>query len=235
MICAACGATNSDSADWCGQCYATLAAEVPTPPPAASPPDAPSPADSEPGERASPEHEPGEPTAEGFRRRDGVVEWECPSCGQWSAVTSLACGACGTTIAARWENAEAERAAAGRRLAEPWTAAFALSAVVPGAGHIGLARYSTGLARAVLYAVWLVGGVAMWRAGGALAGGPLVLGAVVLWAGTLADVAALRAGRRELLGGRGLLWLVVGVLVALFVGVFAAAAGAPGRAVLGVG
>lgn len=237
MICATCGASNADSADWCGQCYATLAPATPTPPVTPPPPAAPASPGPDPASAAPDpaDREPGEPTAEGFRRRDDVVEWECPSCGQWSAVASLACAACGTTIAARWENAEAERAAAGRRLSEPWTAALALTAVVPGAGHIGLSRYSAGLARAVLYAVWLVGGVAMWRTGGVLAGGPLLLGAALLWAGSLADVAALRAGRREVLGGRTLLWLVVGVLIALFIGVFASAASAPGRGVLGVG
>lgn len=154
------------------------------------------------------------------------MEWECPACGQWSAVEALACDACGTTIAARWVRQDADRAAVGERFSEPWAAALALTAVVPGAGHIGLRLYGTGLARAVLYAVWLVGGVALWRAGGVLAGGPLLLGAFALWAGSLADVNALRTGRgRELLAGRSLLWLVVGILLASFLGGFMVAAG----------
>lgn len=220
MRCTECGATNADSADWCSQCYAALG--VPEAP-GGAPQSAPVPG-------AAPAQEqgaaPGESSVEGFRRRDGYVEWQCPSCGLWTPVEALACSACGTTIAARWERVDADRAATGRRLSEPWTAALALTAVVPGAGHIGIGRYAAGIARAVLYAVWLAGGVALWRAGGFLAGGPLLVGAGALWAGSLADVAALRAGRREVLGGRSLLWLVVGVLVLLLAGVFTTFAGA---------
>lgn len=228
MRCTACGATNADSADWCSQCYASLGA--PEAPDGAS--EGASAAPPAPG--AAPAQEQGaaagQPSVEGFRRRDGYVEWQCPSCGLWTPVEALVCSACGTTISARWEQVDPDRAATGRRLSEPWTAALALTAVVPGAGHIGLGRYATGIARAVLYAVWLAGGVALWRAGGFLAGGPLLLGAGALWAGSLADVAALRAGRREVLAGRSLLWLVVGVLVLLLAGVFTSFAGAPAGA-----
>lgn len=228
MRCADCGASNADSADWCGQCYAPFATaeSVPSPAPAAPAPE---------GSAAPEPGEPGEPTAEGFRRHDGTVEWQCPDCGEWSAVVSLRCAVCGQTIAARWERADPDRAAAAQRLSEPWTAALALTAVVPGAGHIGLGRYGPGFARAVLFAVWVAGGVALWRAGGALAGGPFLLGAGVLWAGSLADIAALRSGRRELLGGRSLLWLVVGTLALALLGVFAAASGATAPGVAGVG
>lgn len=224
MRCGDCGATNADTADWCSQCYADLRL-------ASSTPERPSPSPSEPvadrGPVADPRGVDDQPTADGFRRRDGTVEWECPACGDWNTVESLRCNTCGTTIAARWDG-DADRAAAERRFSQPWTAILALTAVVPGAGHIGLNLYGAGLARAVLYAVWLAGGVALWRAGGALAGAPLVLGAALLWAVSLADVVALRRGGRELLGGRSLLWLVVAVMVLSLVGVFTAAAGAPG-------
>lgn len=206
MRCADCGASNPDTADWCGGCYASLRAAEPAPEPQPAP------------EPAQPPAAPADATApDGLRRRDGGLEWQCPGCGQWTSMQSLDCGACGVTIAAQGEWGDPAQVA--RRLSQPWGAALALTAVVPGAGHIGLGRYGPGFARALLFAVWVVGGVALWRARGALAGGPFVLGAGLLWAGALGDLAALRAGRREVLGGRWLLWLALGIVVLTVVGV----------------
>lgn len=215
--CDACGATNGETADWCGQCYAplgTAAGQAPAPEPASA---------EGVGAGGAAVGQVGEP-AEGFRRRGGTVEWECPACGEWSTMETLACRVCETPLSARWLRAEPDDTMpATGRLDEPWTLAFALSAVVPGAGHIGLRHYGSGLARAVLFAVWLMGGVALLIAGGALAGAPLLLGAGVLWAGSLLDVAALRAGRREVLGGRSLLWVVVAVVLLSILSVVTAA------------
>lgn len=227
MRCAACGATNADSADWCTQCYAVLA--PPVPPPERVTSAAPAAEPSGEGDGA------GHPAAEGFRRRGATIEWQCPACQQWSSVESLQCTACATPLAARWRLPDERPAGLERRFDEPWTAALALSAVVPGAGHIGLGRFGSGLARAVLFAVWLVGGVALWRTGGGLAGGPMLVGAALLWAGSIADLRALKAGRGELLGGRALLWLVVGVLGLSILGMFAVAARAPVQQAVGVG
>lgn len=127
---------------------------------------------------------------------------------------TLACAVCATPLSARWLRQDIDGTTpVTDRFDEPWNVAFALSAVVPGAGHIGLRHYGSGLARAILFAVWLMGGFALVLAGGALAGAPLLLGAALLWAGSLADIAALRAGRREVLGRRSLLWVVVAVLI----------------------
>lgn len=231
MRCAACGATNAASADWCTQCYAPLETRLPAAGRGTG--DA---GDAGEEGQAGPAAEGRQPAGtngssmEGFRTRDGAVEWECPACGTWTVVEELRCAACGTPVSARWEHPDSRPAGPDPRFSPPWTAALLLSAVVPGAGHIGLRRFGTGLARAVLFAVWVAGGVALWRAGGAVAGAPLVLGAVALWAGSLLDLRALRAGRRELLAGRALLWLVVGVLGASIVGAFVALAGTPGAA-----
>lgn len=203
MRCAGCGQRNPDTADWCGRCYASLRAVEPA--------REPQPAPAVPAKAAVPD---------GLRRRDGALEWECPGCGRWTAVESLDCSACGVTIAVQGEGGDP--AAIARRLSQPWVAVLALTAVVPGAGHIGLGRYGPGLARALLFAAWVVGGVALWATRGVLAGGPLVLGAGLLWAGTLGDVAALRAGRREVLGGRSLLWVASGVVLLAVMGVAAA-------------
>jgi len=234
--CHACGATNADSADWCGQCYASLvtADEPAAPPESATAPTADAPTVSttaaEEAAGSSPD------MAEGFRRSGDTVEWQCPTCEDWNSVDALRCGACATPLSARWERRDADAATPlSVRFDEPWTAALALSAVIPGAGHIGLRRYGSGIARAVLFAVWLTGGVALLVSGGVFAGAPLLLGTALLWAGSLADVAALRAGRREILGGRALLWLVVGVLGLTVLALFAAALRAPGVGRAGVG
>lgn len=235
--CHACGATNTDTADWCGQCYASLvtADESAAPPESATAPATAAPTAS--ATAAEKEAAGSSPAmAEGFRRSGDTVEWQCPTCQEWNSVDALRCSACATPLSARWERRDADAATPlAVRFDEPWTAALALSAVIPGAGHIGLRRYGSGIARAVLFAVWLTGGVALLVSGGVFAGAPLLLGTALLWAGSLADVAALRAGRREILGGRALLWLVVGVLGLSVLALFAAALRAPGVGSTGVG
>ncbi|MEX0659770.1 MAG: hypothetical protein WD080_11605 [Egibacteraceae bacterium] len=204
MRCAECGTTNAETADWCARCFGPLRAAAPAQEPQPAPP-------------AAPAAEPVLPA--GLRRRDGDLEWECPRCGRWESVASLDCAACHVTITPQGDGGDPT--AAARRLAEPWVAALALSAVVPGAGHIGLGRYGAGLTRALLFAAWVVGGAALWVARGMPAGGPFVLGAGLLWAGTLVDIGALRRGRREVLGRRSLRWLAVGVVLLTAVGVLA--------------
>lgn len=228
MRCGACGAGNPDGAAWCGQCYATLPDDAASGDQA---PQAPASTD-EPAEG----HGRGDGTlsrmlsegelAEGFRRADGTVEWECPKCGTWSAVEDLRCRACDTPLSARWMAAP-ERPTPDPRFSEPWVVVFLLSAVVPGAGHIGLRRFGTGIARAVLYAVWVLGAGGLLVSGGRAAGfaaAPLAGGALLLWVVSLLDLQALRTGRRELLGGRTLLWVVVAVTGLSILGVFAAVA-----------
>ncbi|HVL99082.1 MAG TPA: hypothetical protein VM324_07305 [Egibacteraceae bacterium] len=240
MRCPACGATNAESADWCSQCYAALVAPTApdVPEGAVAPPAVDAARQGDGGGHPAPTGKGdggGHPAAEGFRRRGAIIEWECPACRRWTSVESLQCGACATPLSARWQLADDRPPGLERRFAEPWTAAFALSAVVPGAGHIGLGRYSSGFARAVLFAVWTAGGVVLWRTGGGLAGGPMLAGAGLLWAGSLVDLRALKHRRRELLGGRTLLWLVVAVLALSILGLFTAAAGAPGLQMARVG
>lgn len=215
MRCGACGASNPETARWCGQCLAPIV----TPSPEPGEPDARPTAGDEPPART-----PGA-SSEGFRRAGDTLEWACPACGEWTPIEVLECRVCATPLSARWLRAERPQPA-DTRFGEPWAVAFLLSVVVPGAGHIGLRRYGTGVGRAVLYAVWLAGGVGLLAAGGrqaAMAAAPLLAGALLLWGASLADLQALRAGRRELLAGRVLLWLVVAVIGLSVVGIFAAA------------
>ncbi len=245
MRCAACGASNPPEAGWCNQCLAPVRASV-TPDEAPSPdhPDADTSGadDAAAGPSAGALRSPEETTRatsgpagatsgvdepgirhEIFRRRDGEVEWACPRCGTYTHIEQPACAACGTDMTAHFESAEP---ADDRQQPQQWTAALWLSAVAPGAGHLLINRVGTGLARVLLFVVWLGGGWAMLRAdgpGGPVAA-PLLLGAAVIWAGSLADLVFLARGGRELLAGRVLLWLVVGVTGLALLGALSGAA-----------
>jgi hypothetical protein len=223
--CAACGARNSASADWCTQCYVRLGPDA-TDRPTSREDRVPSAAAAAPIEAREPTPTGGPPAAaraRDVRDRAGTVEWRCRRCDTWSPLLAPACVTCGS---ARQGFGETDPERHGREV-DP-ALATGLSVVFPGAGHLVVGRPGTGIARLVLWLLWLLGGVATVRGAGslvlALPGLVLLVGAVVLWGATLADVRSLVAGDdREVLGARGLLWLVGGVVVALVVGVLAAA------------
>jgi hypothetical protein len=126
MRCLSCGATNPETASWCSQCYAAFeTAEAPSAPETAEPRSAP--VETEGRSAPEPEVPPGPPAASGFRRRDDVLEWQCPLCDAYTSIEQLTCHACGTPLAARYARDEPA--------VEPnWSAALALAVVVPGAG-----------------------------------------------------------------------------------------------------
>lgn len=211
MRCPGCGATNSDRASWCGQCYTTLAPQRQAPAPTAGPA-------AGPGVTAQ-QSVSGALRTRGFRRDpDGGLQWACARCGQYSALDDLRCGVCGAGIAERYEPP-------GPTPTANWGAALALSALLPGAGQLALGRYGTGVARCLLFVVWLLGAAALTAAGAGVAGAPLWLGTVALWAASVLDVLRLRQGQPELLAGRALLWLVVAVTLLLVVAVAVATVG----------
>ena len=207
MRCPACGASNPETAGWCGQCLAVF-----TPPAAggSQPPTARPPADPHevPGASGASAVQPAERAdlTGGFRTHEGRIEWPCLACGSFNPIDVFACAVCGTPMADRFAPDTPERQV-------NWSAALALSALAAGAGHLAAGRYGTGSARMFLYVLWLLGGVVVAADGGRawLAAAPLLLGATALWLGSLVDVTRLQRGQAELLGGRALLWLVVGV------------------------
>jgi hypothetical protein len=228
--CPQCGATNPDTAAWCGQCLqrfdqleapAPDAAEIPEPATddgldvldgaAVVPTEAPIPPPTTEG-------------AEGFRREGDEVQWQCPQCDRFNSIEVQHCEVCGTAFFARFQEQQVEPP-------RNWNAALLMSVLAPGAGHISVGRYGTGVARLVLYLGWVIGAMAVTSfAGGrgALVVTPLILAALVLWAGSIVDVYRLQHGDKELLGGRSLLWLVVGTLILMGLGLFAAVAGQGG-------
>lgn len=230
MRCDACGAANPASAAWCNQCLRSLVdapTREPSPTPARTAPPASAREASAAGVRAR--HAPAAAADAALRpavrrRDDGAVEWQCPTCGRASGLDDSACRACGTSLAAGFAAAGGRDATPGRPPVAPGVG-LALSAVLPGAGHLASGRLGSGFARALLYAVWLPGGAALAVAPGAgslAVAVPLLLGALVLWAASLADVVALHAGGRQLADGRALLWLVVAVLALTLIGATAA-------------
>ena len=198
MQCPACGATNPERAAWCGQCLTRFDQAAPASAVAQRPA-----ASTSPHEAVAP------PSSEGFRRVGDELEWACPQCGQFNSIDDVACAVCGTAFVERFR--AAEEPAPPRN----WNQALAFSAVAPGAGHIAIGRYGSGWARLVLFLSWLVGALLMSGSGGARAGVPLLLGAAVMWGGSLVDLRRLQEGREELLVGRRLLWLVLSVLLLL--------------------
>ena len=203
MQCLACGATNPDTAAWCGQCLvrfdAPAATSVPTP--GARPAGA--------AATAAPGTTPQPTSSESFRRVGDQLQWACPQCSQFNGIDEPVCAVCGTPFVERFRAAEAP---------EPprnWSQALLFSAVAPGAGHLAVGRYGSGWARLMLFVSWIIGALLMSSSGGARAGAPLLLGAAVMWGGSLVDLRRLQEGQDELLVGRRLLWLVLGVLLLL--------------------
>lgn len=220
MRCDACGATNPDTAAWCGQCYRRF--DEPDPEPEPEAPSAVSSADA-PTNAAVPPSQPVGSAAQGFRRDGEGLQWECPECNSYNPLELQRCAVCGTSFVERFRSDEPEPP-------RNWSQALLLSAVAPGAGHLAVGRYGSGWARLLLFCVWVAGAVLLTSAGGSRAvvvAAPLLLGAVVLWGGTLVDIYRLQQGDNELLAGRTFLWLVVGVLLLLGVSLFASMGSPP--------
>lgn len=224
MQCPACGASNPDSAAWCGQCYRRFdedtAPETPSPNGSGTAP--PPAADAAPVTQSSQSAPDTGGEAEGFRRVGDELEWECPECGSFNGIELTSCAICGTSFLQRFRSEEPEPE-------RNWSAALLLSAVAPGAGHLSVGRYGTGAARLLLFVAWIVGALMLATSAGSgalVAATPLVLGALILWAMTLFDVYRLQQGESEILAGRTFLWLVVGVLLFMGVALFASAGSA---------
>lgn len=126
------------------------------------------------------------------------------------------CAVCGTGFAEQFREEQPEPS-------RNWTQVIALSAIAPGAGHLAIGRFGSGASRLLLFLGWTLGALLLAGSGGrraVIAITPLVLGVVIIWAGSIIDLYRLQHGAAELLAGRRLLWLVIGVLALLGIGLF---------------
>lgn len=246
MRCPACGATNSDRADWCTQCFRELRAAESSGPaatadaggPASPPGPAGAASTSPPGQEgaaaasppgpdaASPaevgaggEGDGATPTSTGqrdVRTVDGEVEWRCARCDAWNPLVVASCVTCG---AERQGFGDPARPPAPDPAAR--TRLLVASAALPGLGHVLTRRTGSGVGRSILAVTWVLGAVLLATSGGAAASvAVLLFGAGIVWAGTLHDVLALFDGGRELLTSRALLWVTGAVIVTLLATLF---------------
>jgi hypothetical protein len=233
ITCPSCGAGNAASASWCGQCFAVFAQEsdsgadgpgtgarLPAGTTDRSPPEeAPSTPSAPSGIR-----EPGEAVAAGLRQGPEGLEWSCVACEVYNPLEASTCVVCGTPFTARFTEREA---------AEPvdWDAALRRNLLLPGLGHMAAGHSGSGVARMLLFGVWLLGGLLVLLGAGAagfVVAAPLLGGAATVYVATVVDIRRLESGLGELLVGRALLWLVVAVTALLVVStVLATAGGAP--------
>lgn len=229
MRCPTCQARNTDTADWCSQCYAPLKTEPEPPPP-----------DREPAEGVHPPPAAGATAGAGteattlagggrFRRTDDGLDWRCDVCDGWNPIEITTCTVCGAPFA----EALAPTSGGPQREVSESTVTVS-SAAVPGLGHILLGRTVTGWSRLVTWALWFIGGLwllleAQSVGGSVLPAIPLLLGTVVIWVASPIDaLAAHRGSTDELLRPRVFLWLVVAVTGTLMLAFLAAATSLPG-------
>jgi hypothetical protein len=230
VICPACGARNSATADWCSLCYTPLrteppvaeapVAEAPVPEPSAAAPRAGRPSVAEPasdGARTT--------SSDGrFRRTDEGLDWRCAACETWNPIERQSCSSCRApftrTIAPEVGQPPAPEVSE--------SAVVGASLVLPGAGHLLLGRTGAGALRMILYVTWLVGGILLLRAAAGsgqpvLPAVPLLIGALIVLVASVVEAQRGATGDDTvLLQPRVTLWLVVAVLGALMLSFLAA-------------
>ncbi|WP_052667758.1 hypothetical protein [Nitriliruptor alkaliphilus] len=149
-----------------------------------------------------------------MRTVDGEVEWRCGTCDGWTHLDRATCATCGAPRRGFGELPPPPSFGPDAR-----SRLVAASVLLPGLGHLVARRFGTGLARLLLAASWAIAALVVFLGAGGgpgrLPAVPLLLGTLVVWAGSVADVAAMIDGRPELLRPRVLAWLTGGVLLSL--------------------
>jgi hypothetical protein len=191
--CPNCDALVGLGAEWCGQCFASLAVRTP----AAEPPLAV--VGEAAGSAVSERSAPSEPT------------WPCPACDAPNAMALDACRVCGTTFASLMRRDDRPPAVDPRD-------AFVRSLAFPGLGHRAVGRGGDGLARAVLFLMAIAIATVALLSGPtvpAVASVALLFGtlAIATYVGTAFEAARMARGRGAVLSSRAILWILVGLLM----------------------
>jgi predicted RNA-binding Zn-ribbon protein involved in translation (DUF1610 family) len=195
--CPNCGALVTADADWCGQCFASLAEPPPMPVPIQT-------------EAEVPEAE-----------RDGATlstpapaskaMWPCPACGNQNAIELDTCAVCGTAFSALMRTGDAPPHV------EPKDA-LAWSLIFPGLGHRKVGLPLDGLARGVLFV--LLFSLALVTGLGGVSSG-LLLGvfatflilALAVYVGSAFEAYYIAGGGHVIISARHLLWATVAVIL----------------------
>lgn len=231
MKCPACGARNAEDATWCTQCFTAFPGASPAPPAAepvvaepAAPPPPVAPEAGPPVGGADPVEAPAAHRPVGkdgrFRRSGEGIDWSCARCESWNPIEISTCAVCGASFSRSLQE-DVEPEEPPRRLSE--SEAILSSIALPGLAHLMMRRTLTGLTRAGMYVMWLLGGLVLARGAAEnqqslLPSLPLLLGALVLLGATAVDALSLaRGGDDVILTPRVFLWLIVAVIGLLIV------------------
>ena len=219
MNCPSCGASNTDTAEWCGQCLVRFGQPIvglgvggPAPP--AGPTlghggDGLTPVPARPPmlERTVPIRL--VPSTGGRIRRVGSrLEWSCKICDSINPIEAPTCRSCGSALL------DLFRPPAGPRPLRDPSTAVALS-VLPGLGSIYAGAPGDGAARLLLWVWWLATSVLLWGRLW-LVSGPFVVATLALWVLSAVDARRLALGGRALLG-RTALGIAAAVLCLILV------------------
>lgn len=227
--CPKCGASNSETAEWCSQCLERFDTPVPEPEPAVvggppSPPGRSAPASGEQGKRS-----PSSVDTGAFQVTEEGINWVCRTCGSANSIDVFTCSVCGTTFA------DHVRPESQRPQRDPATTAM-ISLFFPGAGHAYLGMWGQAVARAVL-SLWVllvavVGLVDKDVPGSLVMAGLFGFVALLLWIVAAHDAfrEATNDTGRILLRGRRFLYLVLALMALLFVAMLVALMTARSRA-----
>ncbi|HWC69591.1 MAG TPA: hypothetical protein VG993_00360 [Actinomycetota bacterium] len=204
--CPDCGALASPDAEWCGQCFRSLAESAP---------------DQDPGavSGAEPERQAmavrAGPASAGSVEATGAVprapSWPCPTCGNDNDLELDACAVCGTTFASLMRQDETPDRVDPKE-------ALSASLLFPGLGHRKVGRGLDGLARGVLFAVLAVMAATVLVSGVSSAGtfGVFALflaAALLVYLGTAYEAHHLASGGSPIVSSRTLLWATVVVII----------------------
>jgi ribosomal protein L40E len=223
MNCPSCGARNTDTAEWCGQCLVRFG------PPivglgvgAPAPPAGPAPGHGGDGLTPVPARPPMldrtvpirlVPSSGGRIRRVGSrLEWSCVACDLINPIEAPTCRSCGSAMLDIFRSPPRPRP-----VRDPGVA-VALS-LLPGLGSWYAGAPGDGLARMLLWAWWLATTVLLWgRAAPALwlVKAPFLVATLAIWVLSATDAHRLVLGRRSLVG-RNALGVAAALLCAVLV------------------
>lgn len=193
IACPACGARNSESAEWCTLCAVRLgspapdvAVPAPTPVPQATAHREPTPADD----------------------TDGEPRWTCRVCGGVNPLSENLCATCATSIFeahGAQEERELDRRRASRRQ------------YIPGAGYAALGDLATGAMQLAVLGLAMLFAVLLFSGGERVGGAACLLAGSVVWGMGAVDVAGRLEGRSPLLNGGRLLGAALVIVVIVLV------------------